>query len=259
MDAQIRLLGEVDGAPVSIINAQGRGNVVLVCEHASRLLPRSLGTLGLAQEALNAHIAWDPGALAISKMLSVRLDSILIFQNFSRLAYDCNRPPHAVDAMPELSEIYEIPGNAGLTSQQRQQRVDEIYRPFQTALRTLVKDRQAAGSQTVLVTIHSFTPIYRGVAREVEIGILHDVDGRLADEMLIAGHRSDKFVVLRNQPYGPQDGVTHTLKEHGLANGLLNVMIEVRNDLITTEDGQRVMADFLARLIEQSLTELEKR
>ncbi len=259
MAAQIRLLDEQDGAPVSIINAHGRGNVLLVCEHASRHLPQSLGTLGLADDGLNAHIAWDPGALAISKLLSSRLDAALIFQNFSRLAYDCNRPPQAVDAMPMHSEIFEIPGNVNLSEGERQQRLDEIYRPFEAALSSHIRLRQKAGSQPVLVTIHSFTPIYRGVTREVEIGIMHDADSRLADAMLMPGQAGDGFILRRNEPYGPEHGVTHTLKEHGLANGLLNVMIEVRNDLLTSEENQRVMADFLARLIVKSLMGLEKR
>ena len=254
MSEQFQLLSRADGAPVTIENAKGRSALLIVCEHASRKLPASLGTLGLSAEALDAHIAWDPGALAVARRMSSLLDATLIFQNFSRLAYDCNRPPEAADAMPEVSEIFEIPGNRGMSSAERQARVDEIYRPFQQALAQTIKERSDAGGDTVIVTVHSFTPVYKGVSRQVEVGILHDRDMRMADQMLAFAGQEQRFIMGRNQPYGPEDGVTHTLNEHGLANGLMNVMIEVRNDLIRDETGQGVMAGFLAGLISESLT-----
>lgn len=112
------------------------------------------------------------------------------------------------------------------------------------------------GQQSILVTMHSFTPVYKGKHRDVEIGLLHDDDARLADRLLQVAMNSGLYVVQRNEPYGPKDGVTHTLKEHGLANGLLNVMIEVRNDLIREESGQGVMADFLTGLLLQGMLSL---
>jgi predicted N-formylglutamate amidohydrolase len=255
MSEHLGLLTADEGGPVSEINAGGGSDILLVCEHASRRLPVRLGALGLSAEALEAHIAWDPGALAVSRRLSSAFDAALIYQNFSRLAYDCNRPPEAVDAMPSRSEIYDIPGNADLSPAERAARTQAIYLPFRAAIARRIAERKAEGRQTVLVTVHSFTPVYRGVARDVEVGILHDRDSRLADEMLrLAAEQGGGPVVRRNEPYGPADGVTHTLKEHGLANGLMNVMIEVRNDLIRDEADQEVMAGFLAGLIRQSLT-----
>ena len=113
-----------------------------------------------------------PGALAVARMLSKRFDATLVFQNFSRLVYDCNRPPESPDAMPVISEIYRIPGNEEIPPGQKQARVDEIYLPWQRTLAQTVAERMAAGRETVIVTIHTFTPVYRGVPREVEIGIL---------------------------------------------------------------------------------------
>lgn len=254
MSEQFRLLSAVEGNAVSVENVDGRSPVLLVCEHASRTLPTSLGTLGLPPEMLEAHIAWDPGALAVARLLSKSLDAALLFQNFSRLAYDCNRPPESPDAMPARSEIFDVPGNMAIEPSERQARIDEIYRPFQKALTQLIAERDAAGRETAIVTIHSFTPVYRGITRSVEVGILHDRDSRLADQILDHAEAKKRFVTRRNEPYGPDDGVTHTLREHGLANGLLNVMIEVRNDLIRDETGQGVMAGFLAGLISESLS-----
>eukprot|EP01035_Chromulina_nebulosa_P010679 gene10679-14325_t len=144
------LLTAADGVPVSEINTDGRGDVLLICEHASRRLPARLGTLGLRPEALEAHIAWDPGALAVARLMSQTLDAALVHQNFSRLAYDCNRAPEANDAMPAKSEIYEIPGNADLSAMDRKARVEAIYLPFRAAVAQRIADRKAAGRATVL-------------------------------------------------------------------------------------------------------------
>lgn len=245
------LTGE-EGDPVALVNAVARGRVILVCEHASRLLPASLGTLGLSAEALASHIAWDPGALAVSRLMAERLDATLLYQRFSRLVYDCNRPPESPAAMPEKSEVFDVPGNVGLDQAARDARTRALYLPFRDKLSRLVEERIAERRAPLIVTMHSFTPVYFGKQRSVEVGILHDADTRLADAMLAVAGTDGPFAIRRNEPYGPQDGVTHTLKEHGLANGLPNVMIEVRNDLIQDEAGQRVMADYLADLLEKS-------
>lgn len=253
MSEQTGILTTAEGAAVTVENAAGKSPVLIVCEHASLRVPASLGTLGLSPEALTAHIAWDPGALAVARHLSVRLDATLVFQNFSRLVYDCNRPPESPDAMPATSEIYQIPGNGNIGPAERQARIDAIYRPWQRQLKDTISSRRAGGRETVIVTIHTFTPIYKGAPRSVEIGILHDRDARLADAMLAQNGAGSRFTLRRNEPYGPEDGVTHTLVEHGLANGLLNVMIEVRNDLVKDEASQEVVAGFLAELIGASL------
>jgi predicted N-formylglutamate amidohydrolase len=250
------LLTQEDGDPVAIEGSGRPGPFVLVCEHASRTLPRRLGDLGLGKEALSSHIAWDPGALPVARHMAMSLNSVLIFQRFSRLVYDCNRPPDAFDAMPVKSEIYSIPGNENLSDADRALRTKALYAPFRAGLAGLLAERRRGGQPSVLITIHSFTPVYHGHRRTVEIGILHDDDARLADRMLHFAADNGLYKVMRNAPYGPKDGVTHTLKEHGLANGLLNVMIEVRNDLIQEETSQRVMADFLTGLLLESMTSL---
>lgn len=249
------LLTDADGSPVAIDNPDGESPFLFVCEHASRLLPQNMGTLGLGPQALESHIAWDPGALAVSRMLSQQLDATLFYQRFSRLVYDCNRPPEAEAAMPAVSEIFDIPGNVGLSSDDRLVRTQAIYYPFKDGLADVIATRGRGGRRTVLVTMHSFTPVYHGKQRSVEVGILHDRDARLADAMLAAADGA-AFDTRRNEPYGPTDGVTHTLIEHGLKNGLLNVMIEIRNDLVSDEAGQKVMTGFLAGLLGEGLASL---
>lgn len=252
----MKLLTEAEGSPVAVENPEALSPFLLVCEHASRRLPEKMGTLGLSPDALSSHIAWDPGALAVSKLLVKNLDAALVYQRFSRLVYDCNRPPEAEAAMPSVSEVFEIPGNAAISAAERRARTDALYVPFRDELADFIAARKANGRPPVLVTMHSFTPVYHGRQRDVDVGILHDTDKRLAASMLAVAEKTKRYDVRRNEPYGPADGVTHTLIEHGVKNGLLNVMIEIRNDLIQDEAGQKVMAGYLTGLLGESLQAL---
>ncbi len=241
---------------VEVINPQGTSDIVLVCEHASAFIPPEFHDLGLSPEARLSHIAWDPGALAVAGVMSAGLDAPLVAQRFSRLVYDCNRPPEAAAAVPEVSEIYRVPGNTGLTPAQRRERAERFYVPFCDTLAAVIEARIAAGRPPVLVTIHSFTPVYRGISRDAEIGILHDADHRLADAVLArrATHGGG-YDVRRNEPYGPADGVTHTLIVQALSRGLNNVMIEVRNDLVADIAGQERFGALLAGWISAALAD----
>ncbi len=189
--------------------------------------------------------------MAVATLLSDALDATLIAQKISRLVYDCNRPPESGQAVRAQSEVFHISGNTGLSAAQYAERTDYIYRPFQKAVAEAVKTRP----QTVLVTIHSFTPVYNGTPRAVEVGILHDTDRRLADAMLNAAVNNPKYNVQRNAPYGPEDGVTHTLQEHAVAHGHLNVMIEVRNDLLADSAGIEAIATWLHTLLSAALAD----
>ncbi|QDY71340.1 N-formylglutamate amidohydrolase [Qingshengfaniella alkalisoli] len=222
---------------VSVLNADGDSRILLVCEHASRHIPAELDGLGLSDETALSHAAWDIGALELAKAMSTELDAPLVMSNVSRLVYDCNRPPHARGAMPDKVEQFIIPGNENLTDDARAWRVAHVYEPFRAAL-TAALDGSA--ERNVLVTVHSFTPIYFGQHRSVELGLLHDSDARLAEAMNGGAARHTTLKTALNQPYGPEDGVTHTLREHALPRGLLNVMIEVRNDMLADPVGRAV-------------------
>ncbi|MEM9574120.1 MAG: N-formylglutamate amidohydrolase, partial [Pseudomonadota bacterium] len=179
-----------------------------------------------------------------------RLGAPALLGGYSRLLYDCNRPTDAADAVPVRSEIFDIPGNQNLSDLEKQRRIDSFYKPFHTALSAELDrhDRPLA-----LITIHSFTPVYLGRKRDVEIGILHDEDPRLADAVLQLAPQHTSLLVLKNEPYGPGDGVMHTLKKHGIARGILNVMIEVRNDLLQSEAQCREIADLLVDLLNDAM------
>ncbi len=235
--------------PVRVSNVAGSGRYVIVCEHASNWLPSSLGTLGLAASDLERHIAWDPGALPVARTLAGLLDATLVESTVSRLAIDCNRPLDAPDLIAEVSESTVIPGNAGLEAVARQQRIDLSHRPFHDTLGRVIEDRLAQGRPAVVVTIHSFTPIYRGVARPWQIGVIHDEDDRLAAPLLSGLQRMQGFAVGDNEPYSPADRVYYTLERHARPRGLPCAMIEIRNNEIADAAGQHLWAERLAGIL----------
>lgn len=237
------LLLDSEPAPLETFNDSGRSACVLICEHASNVMPQRLGTLGLEEADLQRHIAWDIGAAKTARRLARLLDAPLLLQRYSRLVHDCNRPAESPDAMPEVSEVTAIPGNRDLTPADRLARIREIYRPFHLGISDFLDQRASAGTETILVTIHSFTPVYKGKARTTELGILHDRDTRLSSLLI----KSFPNVNARlNEPYGPKDGVLHLLNLHAAPRGLRHVMIEVRNDLIAMERGQDEWAQRLS-------------
>lgn len=237
------LLEEDEESPFLAVNAEGRSPFVLICEHASRQMPRRLGKLGLPDAELERHIAWDIGAEPVARLLSRLMDAPLALQRYSRLAYDCNRPPESPGAMAELSELTAIPGNQGLTAADRLARIEGLYRPFHDGVSRLLDARAAAGVKTLVVSIHSFTPVYKGNRRSVELGILHDRDTALASKLIKSFPNIDARL---NEPYGPKDGVMHTLNMHGFARGLPHAMIEIRNDLVADGRGQDEWAQRLS-------------
>ena len=230
---------------VKVFNSEGQAPILLVCEHATNFIPARFKDLGLTPAQLQSHIAWDPGAIETAEAMAKILDAPLISATVSRLIYDCNRPPDSATAMPLTSENQIIPGNVDLSETSKQQRVANYYRPFEAAL----SERVVLMGMPLMITVHSFTPVFLGEQRQVEIGVLHDEDSRFADAFLQQTLTDSRFNIQRNQPYAPTDGVTHTLTHHALPHGLTNVMLEIRNDLIASPLQQQDMAAYLAKHI----------
>jgi predicted N-formylglutamate amidohydrolase len=235
---------------VELVNQEAGGPALILCEHASAEIPARFNDLGLAPEDRYSHAVWDPGARSVALKLAEALESPMIACKVSRLVYDCNRPPGAPGAIAAQSELISVPGNANLSQAQLDERQMQVYQPFCSAVTALIEQRARRGLTTALITVHSFTPTYYGQARPVEIGILHDSDQRMADVMLTEAGRLPHRRVERNQPYGPADGVTHSLKIHGIAHGLANVMIEIRNDLITNQQEEEALANEVLTLMQ---------
>jgi predicted N-formylglutamate amidohydrolase len=247
----VTLLESDEPSPVELVNAGGRSNAVLVCDHASNRVPRQLGTLGLDAVHLDDHIGWDPGAADVARRLSILLDAPLVLSGYSRLVIDCNRPLRSAGSIAEQSDGVPVPGNRGLSPLERERRINALYRPYHEAIDRLLDGRTPRPS--LLLSIHSFTPVLNGRPRPWHIGISHWRDRRLAALMLGVLARSGEFSVGDNAPYPIDDDVDYTIPVHGEGRGLPSVMIEIRRDGIQTAAGADAWAARLAeayRLIE---------
>jgi predicted N-formylglutamate amidohydrolase len=242
--------------PIQIEGEARGGACVLVCEHASNAMPAPWGDLGLSDAQRAAPIAWAPGALGLARALAERLDAPLASACQSRLIYDLNRPPNHAGAMPVRSETTDIPGNQSLTDQDRLARTEALYLPFHAQLRALIARKLARGTVPVLITIHSFTPVYFGQSRSVELGVIHDADPSLAQAFLHEAQAQTNLDTRLNDPYSAADGVTHTLALQATPMGLPHVMLELRNDLIADEDAQIAMAATLAPMLRTAIASL---
>jgi len=236
--------------PSAVEVRDGDGLFIVACEHASNRIPRSLGRLGLAPADLDRHIAWDSGAIEVARGLASRLEGSLIVQRYSRLVVDCNRDPALPDAITNVSEDTTIPGNLWLGEEEKARRIAEIWTPFHAALGNVVDVRVAAGLPTALVTIHSFTPVYRGVSRPWHVGVISTDERCLADSVLDALRRDPALIVGDNEPYSAKDNVDYTIRRHGRDRGLPHVMIEIRNDLLRNSTARQAWAERLAGILE---------
>lgn len=247
------LLGGDEPRPGQPEGVSGSSPFVIVCDHAGNRLPRALGTLGLSLEDRQRHIAWDIGAGDVAARLAKLLDAPVITQIYSRLVIDCNRPLQAVDSIVIESETTPIPGNQDLGPAERQARASEIFLPYHDQIRALLDRRQQAGRRTALVTLHSFTPVFKGVARPWHVGILFNRERRLAQPMLRLLRDDPTLVVGCNEPYAASDASDYSLVQHGENRDLPCVEIEMRQDLIADEAGQENWAERLARVLSASI------
>ncbi|WP_379139659.1 N-formylglutamate amidohydrolase [Paracoccus pacificus] len=238
-------------SPVEIEGADAPGDALIICEHAANDFPAQYGDLGLSEDEKAAHIAWDPGALGLARGLARNLNAPLVLGTISRLIYDLNRPPHAPGAMAETSEIYRIPDNADLPVAERLRRTAGIYLPFHNAVAMMVAARLALGQRPVVITVHSFTPVWHGTPRQVEFGVIHDADDRLARAITA---QDTGLMTMLNEPYSAADGVAHMLATHATPLGLANVMLELRNDLLADPAAQAAMADRLTPVLRAAIT-----
>ena len=239
----------------------GRSNFVIVVDHASARIPRSLSYLGVPQSELQRHIAWDIGALAVARYVSEALDAPMVAQNYSRLVIDCNRDPKVATSIPTVSESTGIPGNIGLSEEQRLARRAAIFDPYHERIAALLDERKAAGRPTILVSQHSMTDIYKGVRREMHAAVLYNRDRRFAGLLLDMLRREGNLHFADNQPYFVSDETDYSIPNHGEARELPHVEIEIRQDLLLEEAGQREWATRIAtalRAAEQAFLDLHR-
>ena len=251
------LLGRDDPAIYSIHRAQGASPYMLLADHAGQQVPQALQRLGLPQAELDRHIGWDIGIGGVTRALAARLDAWAIEQTYSRLLIDCNRPLASPTLIPEVSDGTVVPGNAGLSDVQRQQRIDAIHAPYHARIDAELAARADAGRPTLLVMMHSFTPVMNGVARPWHAGVLYHRDTRFAHALLHALRDEGDLVVGDNQPYSVSSSSDYAVPVHGEGRGLVHVELEIRQDLIADAAGQHAWAERLARIFVTLQTQLQ--
>lgn len=241
-----------DPQPVEIINAKGSSPLVLTVEHAGRAIPQVLGDLGIAREEMDRHIAYDVGAEALGRIVAALLDAPLLLQRYSRLVVDCNRPFDAPDLIPAVSDGTVVPANKDLTLSDRTQRYQEIHQPFHDAVAMVLNGRQSERKPTVLLSLHSFTPVMGGKARPWQLGALFNRDRRLADRFMGSFQALHPEIVSAfNEPYLAEDISDYTVPVHGEARQLPHMLLEIRHNEIDTEEGQQLWAQMLCTHISQ--------
>lgn len=232
-----RLLDSDEPHPVDCRRLDGVSDFFLTCDHAGRQIPRKLDDLGLGGADRDRHIAWDIGAAGLAERLSETLGAVLVMQRYSRLVIDCNRPPVAATSIATASEGTEVPGNRDLAPLQAHARLREIFDPYHDRIDAELELRRRVMRRTVLVSVHSFTPVFHGETRPWHLGLLYNRDPgyahNLSDELEGSG-----LNVGHNEPYAVSDVTDYTIPVHGERRAIPHVMIEVRQDLIEKEQGQ---------------------
>ena len=239
--------------PAVVLNSGAPSPFLLLGDHAGRVIPPVLENLGLSEPDLSRHIAWDIGVFALGQHLSRMLDATFISQRFSRLVIDCNRHPDRADAIPEVSDQSAIPGNRGLSAEDRATRIAQVLTPYHDRIAMELEARATRCTPTTVVALHSFTPVMQGFVRPWRFGVLH-LGGSPFSESMLARLRAeiDPLQVGDNEPY-KMDGVDFTIPHHAIGRGLDYVELEVRQDLLADEAGQIAIAEQLARLLPAAL------
>jgi len=255
----LRLLDDDEVPPVLEENAGSQSPFFFTCDHYGRLVPRALGDLGVPASEMERHIAWDIGIAGVATLLAKEMDVHLIAQRYSRLVIDCNRPFESAGSIPLISEATEIPGNGGLDAAQAAARRQAIFAPYHNRIAQALDARKARGLPTILVSLHSFTPVYAGIARPWHIGTLYHRDDRLPHLLRDKLRLEGDLVVGDNEPYAVSDTTDYTIPVHGERRGLMHTGIEIRQDLIGDQSGQHQWAERLARILREIEEELHAR
>lgn len=249
------LLGPGDPPPVTVLNPQGRSPLLLVCDHASAAVPRSLDRLGLEEAQFGRHIAYDIGAADLTRRLSERFDAVAVLSGYSRLIVDPNRDLNDPTAMPVVSDDVVIPANRAIDHAEAQRRIDAIFTPYHEAVAAEVARKREAGTVPAMVSVHSFTPAMRGVARPWHIGVLWDRDPRIAVPLIGRLRADGRWVVGDNEPYSGRTTLGGTVETHATPAGLPNVLLEVRQDLIADPAGVELWARVIGDALEPILAD----
>ena len=231
-----------------VIAGDPGAGLVLVCDHARNAIPDEYDNLGLPPGELERHIAFDIGVEGVTRGLADRLGVPAVLAGFSRLLIDPNRGLDDPTLIMQLSDGAVVPGNLAVDEGERQRRVERYFRPYDEAVGAMIARSVATGRAPAILSVHSFTPVWKGVPRPWDIGVLWVEDDRFASPLLAALAQDPQLVVGDNEPYsGGLSG--DTMDRHATAKGLPDALIEIRQDLIANQAGIDEWVDRLAGLL----------
>lgn len=236
--------------PFELINAGRSAPIFLVCDHASNHVPADLHCLGLLADQLDLHIAYDIGAAVVTRRMAQLLGAPAVLARFSRLVIDANRVTHHESSIPEISDGVTIPGNLGLDEAERTRRVARYFDPYHQAVSAGLEAAVQRGERPILVSIHSFTAIMNGFQRPWQVGVLWDRDESMAAP-LIRSLGARGLTVGDNQPYSGGTNFGYTIQHHAFPLGLPQVLLEVRQDLISERPDAEAWAELLCEEVER--------
>ncbi len=252
-----QLLETADGAAFECLNEGGDAPLLLVCDHASNRIPASLGQLGLTEHHLGQHIAYDIGAAEVARHLAFHLNAKAVLSRFSRLVIDPNRYLSDAGSIPQVSDYILVPGNQGLEIAEQMVRVEELFLPYHEKVEEQIGVLQLSYQRPVLVSVHSFTPIFQDFERPWHIGILWNNDEDVAQLMIEELRQYEGWDIGDNQPYHACEPIGYSMEAHAESRGLPQVLIEVRQDLIDTQAGQEFVAHRLAEVLDKVIDTLK--
>lgn len=229
MHASTALLDADEAPPFEVVNPDGASRMVIIVDHASNRIPRRLHNLGLDAASLDTHIAWDAGAALVARQLAALLDAPLVLAGYSRLVIDCNRSADSVASILEVSDNVRISGNQNLAPVERALRRGELFEPYHQAITQLLDRR---GPATVLLGMHSFTPVLQARARPWQLGVCYGEDTRMAARFLAALQALPGLVIGDNEPYTIEAGIDFSLPHHAGPRVMPHMMLEFRADTL---------------------------
>jgi predicted N-formylglutamate amidohydrolase len=244
----------MDSAPFERLAGNRAGGLLLLCDHASNRVPPPYGDLGLPASAFTRHIAYDIGCETLTRRLAALSGAPALLTRFSRLVIDPNRGEDDPTLVMRLSDGAIIPGNAGVDAAERTRRIERFHRPYHAAIAAELDAMLGTGVVPAIVSVHSFTPAWKGSARAWHVGVLWDADPRINRDLIASLGTDADITVGDNQPY---DGALRgdTLFRHGTARGLAHTLIEVRQDLVGSDHQASLWADRLWRHLQPILAQ----
>ena len=224
--------------------------LLILADHASNYIPKKYNNLGLAKKDILTHKAYDPGIKDLAINLSNKFNAHLVLGEYSRLLIDCNRDINDPTLISVISDRKLILGNKQITKQEQIFRINKIYRPYHDKINKMILEKKI----NVIISLHSFNPIFKGRKRFLKYGILSNEDRRLSD-LIIKELKRKKNFVGDNKPYrGSLIG--DTLYKHALKKGIYHSLIEIRNDLLSNFKKIDQVSNLMYRVINNSIKSL---